>query len=206
MPSYFPEGDTPKPQDYENRSLQKINNLLLTSANNLTNLYTDAVTGASKLGLFRAVSTALITRPNDSTPYTAGDIVGTATASDNRFAFNNLFRSTDGGYIVKARLITSSTSVTNGTFRLMLFTTNTYGIVADNSPFVPSFSDNDVRIGNIDFTLAQTHTGALATAFVQDARIACFGATTIYASLAVTGAYTPIPNQTFKIELIADQN
>lgn len=206
MPSYFPEGDTPLQGDFDKRSLQKINNLALSSANNLTNIYASMVNGVTKFGLFRAVSSTVLTRPNDSTPYTAGDVVGTATPTDNRLAFNNLFRSTDGGYIVKARLITSSTSITNGTFRLMLFTTNTYGIVADNSPFVPSFSDNDVRIGNIDFTLAQTHTGALATAFVQDARIACYGTTNIWGTLAVTGAYTPSPNQTFKIELIADQN
>jgi hypothetical protein len=121
------------------------------------------------------VSTINITRPADTTAYSVGDRVWTASGSTATgitaagSVFSNLGETMFGnGFIVKAIMTTSAAvagTPATGTYRLQLFTLSsgqtlaTGAVVQDNSPLVFSFADSSKYVGFIDFSTWTTGAG-----------------------------------------------
>lgn len=157
------------------------------------------------------ILTGTFTRPSNASGYTAQDVVSTQAGS-----LITLAPITDGddtttgqSFIIKtARLETNNATVTNGTFRLYIYRSNTdVTPIADNSPYTLLTADKAKRVGYIDFTLATAGSGSdSAEAFVADANIAVRATSgDIYGVLVATGAYTPSSAQVFYIELHTHQ-
>lgn len=159
---------------------------------------------------------ATFTRPNNTTAYTAGALVGTASVVLHRLP--NARPDAASGMVTRIMLTKSSTNTTNATFRVHLF---------DRPPVIPNSADgvllsglsenNGRRIGRIDLTTARVEPGA-------NTNIAMYEATApggfdpllfdegriekentelrdITALIQVLGAYTPAANEVFSISL-----
>lgn len=98
-----------------------------------------------------ATSTATITRPDNTTAYTANDVVGESPASVIEFD-TTMYEDAQHFYIVGARLIYNVSAVISGmsTFRLHLWNESPTAI-ADNSAFTIVSADKDSYLGYIDF-------------------------------------------------------
>lgn len=103
-----------------------------------------------------------ITRENNATPYTAGDVVSAAAATVvPAMDFAAAGRVVAGsGYVVGARLTYNVKSVVPRT-RVHLFNINTATISGDNLPYRELYADVSKRIGYFD--LAAMTTGADTT-------------------------------------------
>lgn len=98
---------------------------------------------------------ATLTRPADTTAYTAKDAVADSTSAPTVLTFSNLARVNAGsGYIVKARLMTNQ-STNTARFRLHLFDTSPTAI-NDNAAYTLLWANRATRIGYIDLTACQT--------------------------------------------------
>ena len=108
------------------------------------------------------VATATITRPADTTAYTAKDAVSNSTSAPAALTFTGLARLAGGsGYIVKARLMTSQAACT-AAFKLHLFNA-TPTPINDNAAYTLLYANAASRIGTIEFGACQTE-GAGSTA------------------------------------------
>lgn len=109
------------------------------------------------VGLSCVEVSATFARPNDSTAYTAKDVVSDSTSTPAVMTFTSIARVVGGsGNITKARLfIDSATAMLGATFRLHLYHTAPTAI-NDNSPFTLLYANRDKRIGYIDFPATTT--------------------------------------------------
>ncbi|RYD57028.1 MAG: hypothetical protein EOP56_09480 [Sphingobacteriales bacterium] len=156
------------------------------------------------------VVAASFTRPSDTAPYTALDVVGnTGTAAV--ITFSGLARINGGsGYITKLRIMTDQ-STNTARYRLHLYSVAVTAI-ADNSPFTLLWTNRANRIGaiSVDAGLITEGTGSTAayggTSTVRMAYKAATGATAIYGILETLDAFTPASAQNFYIELTAENN
>jgi hypothetical protein len=159
------------------------------------------------------LSSATITRPADTTPYAAKDVISTAVGAVIEFA--GMARAVGGtGTIVKARLMTNqSTNVAQ--YRLHLFHTAPTPI-ADNAQCAMLDANKANRVGMIDFPSCATEgTGSDAAATMRPSSDGSYPApllwykcaaadTKLYGILETISAFTPASGQTFFIELGAD--
>ena len=170
-------------------------------------------TGTYVVPFKRIVSTtASVTRPSDTTPYTAGDVVGPTGGGEGLLTFASAARFvTFPGKIIGANLTKNGTSITNASFRLWLFESDPAGaFAADNLAFSMAFTDRGIFIGHITFTpgivggTTVAYEGTLGKTlglpFIAGASV-----TSIFGVLEVTGAYTPISAEVFNIELYIEQ-
>ncbi len=158
---------------------------------------------ATKLINFRVE----FTRPNNTTAYAVGDVVGPNPAAALTLTPNQENAVILGqSYLVKSiRLVTNNTTVTNGNFKLYFFKEAPTGI-ADNSPFTLLYSQNAIRSGNYQLPLVAVEGsgGDCAEAYASDVNIPIkTTANGISAVLVAEGAYTPAGGQTFYISIEA---
>ena len=147
------------------------------------------------------------TRPANTDAYTAGDVIGTVTAAENVHEILAARDVNKGFYCVKARLVKSSTGVTNPNFKVLLFSDTVTG-AADNAAFAPTLAQLQTLEGEIDLT-AEALGANGAIALKQDIRIACLpesGTQNIYVVLVADGAYAPASGEQFELELYFDGN
>ena len=160
------------------------------------------------------VQSATITRPADTTPYAARDVISTTLGAV--IEFPNMARANAGtGTIVRARLMTSQkTNV--ALYRLHLFHTAPTAI-ADNSPYTLLYANAANRIGSIDFPALGTEdpTNSTSAAGMRPSYDGSYNApnlwykcatadTKLYGILETLSAFTPDSAQNFFIELGAD--
>lgn len=153
-------------------------------------------------------SSVTLTRPADTTAYTAKDAVSDSTSAPTVLQFANAVRLSGGsGYIVGARMNTSQSTCT-ARFRLHLFRT-TPSAINDNAAYTLLDANFAIRLGWIDFDAMQTEgsgsTAANAQNFTAVVPITC-GATTLFGLVETLDAFTPASAQTFKIELVIAAN
>lgn len=150
---------------------------------------------------------ANFTRPNDTTPYTSGDLVANSTTAGSVAPMQFLL----GGNaqpgmtrIVRARLLKSDPTATNSAFRLHLYQASPTPANGDNG----AWSTNKAAdyLGFIDFPtvlLAFTdgcaHQGFVAAGSEMLLRLAT--GTTIFGLLEARAAYTPVANEVFTVTL-----
>lgn len=169
-----------------------------------------SLSGTLNVGGNMAAVSAAITRPSDTTAYTAKDAVSDSTSAPTVLTFANLARVNAGsGYIVKGRLMTNQ-STNTARFRLHLFHTSPTAI-NDNSPYTLLWANRANRLGYLDFASCQTEgSGSDAASALNDTVrlpfVCASGSRAVYGLLEAIDAFTPASGQLFYVELTTDNN
>lgn len=150
-------------------------------------------------------SLATITRPDNTTQYAAGDVVGTNPATN--IEFENILPTlvNDGHfYITDAKLEIEKSSVpaNMSSFTLHLFNAAPTAI-ADNSAWTLSLPDGGKYLGSIDFNVPED-LGTTLIRWVESINIKrklVEDVTSIYGQLVTNGNFTPAAEDVFNIQL-----
>lgn len=151
-----------------------------------------------------------LTRPANTTAYTAGDVVSAVTSNDH-FTFTPAVRMAGGmgGVIRSAVFMGSSAEATKPDLELWLFDTD-IAEVADNAAFALTDTEILTLIDIIKFPVASMVTGGGNIAqMVRDLYIpfrpAAASGTSIFGQLVIRNAYTPVSGEVFKVRLAVEQ-
>lgn len=144
------------------------------------------------------------TRPNNTTPYTAGDVVNEDAASGTNWTLENAaYREGGEGVITKAMVIDSSDqSALYPDFELFLFSVAPTAD-NDNAAFSPTDAEMLNLIGVIDITNSYAGSGN-SVHISDDIRLpfnCASGDANIYGVLVVRNAYVPTAQEVFKLVL-----
>ena len=148
-------------------------------------------------------STVTITRPSNTTAYTAGDVVGD-TGGSAILTLSSIGPS--GGYILiqSAALIFSDSTVPSGmgAFRIHLFSSSPTAI-ADNAPFDLTSGERAAYMGYIDLSAPQDLGSTIYTQVDYPGRLIKLAAasTTLFAEIETRGAYTPVSASTVELRV-----
>lgn len=148
-------------------------------------------------------STVTITRPSNTTQYTAGDVVGDTNGSAI-FTLSNIGPS--GGFILvqSASLIFSDSTVpaSMGSFRLHFYGSSPTPI-ADNAIFDLVAGERASYMGYIDFPTPSDFGSSLYTQVDYPGRLLKLAAasTSVFVELETKGAYTPVSASTIELRL-----
>jgi hypothetical protein len=157
-----------------------------------------------------------ITRPANTTAYTAKDAIADKTAAATILTFTNAAQAAGrGGYVVGATVMTDQTANT-AQFKLHLFHTAPGAVVVDNAAMTaPLWTDRASYVGSIIFAAAAQEGGAGA-AFAQlttgaepqfPMPFVCAAAdSNLYGMLETLDAFTPASAQNFYLVLRIEQN
>lgn len=161
--------------------------------------------GASSLTVdgkaYRA--TVTITRPSNTTAYTAGDVVGD-TGGSAILTLNSIGPS--GGYVLiqSAALIFSDSTVPSGmgSFRVHFYSTSPTAI-ADNAAFDLVSGERANYMGFIELPAPQDFGSTLYTQVDYPGRLVKLAAasTTVFAEIETRGAYTPVSASTVELRV-----
>lgn len=157
------------------------------------------------------VAATELTRPANTTAYTAGDVVSNDAATTTLLSFASFARVNAGsGYIVGARLATDKKSITPR-FRVHLYNASNPTVAADNAAHKTLYADLGKRIGSFDLPAMTTpvNTTDSTESITQDMtlRIPFFAAAatrTIYALLETLDDFSPANAQKFTLTLIGE--
>jgi hypothetical protein len=150
---------------------------------------------------YRAAVT--ITRPSNTTAYTAGDVVGD-TGGSAIITLPSIGPS--GGYVLvqSVSLVFSDAAVISGmaAFRLHFYSASPTAI-ADNAAFDLVSGDRGTYMGFVDIPAPQDMGSSLFTQADYSGRLIKLAAasTTLYAELETRGAYTPASASTVEVRV-----
>jgi hypothetical protein len=170
----------------------------------------DSVTG--HVGGFSKVATLTITRPANTTAYTAGDEIAdvAGTAAQRTFAAARVNNGT--GVVTGCSLIYSNNPAATPSLELYLFDTDPTS-AGDNAAFAPTDAQLATSIGVITFPAPKVGTTGTSGNLIYDSgpvtiEFAATGGTTSLFGLLVTRiGFTPIANsETLTLRLRIEQN
>jgi hypothetical protein len=148
-------------------------------------------------------STATITRPSNTTAYTAGDVVGD-TGGSAIISLTAAGPSAGFAIIQSISLVFSDSAVPSGmgAFRLHLYSASPTAI-ADNAAFDLLSGDRATYMGFIDLPTPADFGSTLYTQTDYPGRLIKLGtaSTTLFAELETRAAYTPVSASTVAIRL-----
>lgn len=151
--------------------------------------------------------TGSVTRPGDTTQYTAGDVVAGGTPATIKF--DVVARPGGGGIhcIEQGLLIDSANQATKGDFDLFLFDADVT-VDADNAAFTPSDAEMETLVGVISFVGSTAKAGDITAGAGGNLVTAvdcsvCFesSVTKLYGVLVARSAYTPVASEKFTLNL-----
>ena len=148
-------------------------------------------------------TTVTITRPSNTTAYTAGDVVGD-TGGSAIITLGSIGPS--GGYVLiqSVSLVFSDSSVPAGmgAFRLHLYQASPTAI-ADNAAFDLVSGERATYMGFIDLPAPTDFGSSLYTQVDYPGRLVklASASTTLYAELETRGAYTPVSASTIVVRV-----
>ena len=148
-------------------------------------------------------STVTITRPSNTTAYTAGDVVG-STGGSAILTLSSIGPS--AGYILiqSAALIFSDSSVPSGmgAFRIHFYNASPTAI-ADNAPFDLVSGDRASYMGYIDLSAPQDLGSTIYTQVDYPGRLIrlATASTSLFAQIETRGAYTPVSASTVELRV-----
>ena len=150
---------------------------------------------------FRSVAT--ITRPSNTTAYTAGDVVGDTGGS----AIVTLASAgPSGGFVLlqSASLVFSDSTVPSGmgSFRIHLYSASPTAI-ADNAAFDLVSGERDTYMGFIDLPTPQDFGSTVYTQTDYIGRLVKLAAasSSVFAEIETRGAYTPVSASTVSLRI-----
>lgn len=151
------------------------------------------------------------TRPNDTTPYGANDVVSDSTSATTMQALANAARVSGGsGYIVGIRVSTNKKSIVPR-FRIHFFNTNGATLSVDNANHQEKYADLSKRVGFWDMpamtTGADTTNSDMSRSVDFTMRIpyVC-AATSLYYILETLDGYTPAAQDKYTVTVFLDRN
>lgn len=152
-------------------------------------------------GAYRATTT--ITRPSNTTAYTAGDVVGD-TGGSAIITLTNA--GPKGGYalIQSVSLVFSDSSVPSGmaSFRVHFYNASPTAI-ADNAAFDLVSGERSSYLGYVDLATPQDFGSTLYTQVDYPGRMVKFasGVGNFFAEIETKGAYTPVSASTVELRV-----
>jgi hypothetical protein len=152
------------------------------------------------------MSSVSVTRPNDGTAYTAGDVVGAATGSTAALTFTSIGAINKVIRITGTRFEVDVTAVPSGmtSFRLHLYNVTPPSALGDNAAWDLPAGDRASYLGYVDLG---SPVDAGSTLYVQqtglDYDFLVDGTTSLYGYLVTNGAYTPTAQAVKKVTLYA---
>jgi hypothetical protein len=148
-------------------------------------------------------STATITRPSNTTAYTAGDVVGNTGGS----AIISLTSAgPSGGFVLvqSVSLVFSNSTVPAGmgAFRIHMYSASPTAI-ADNAAFNLVSGERDTYMGYIDLPTPQDFGSTLYTQADYVGRLVKLAAasSSLFAEIETRGAYTPVSASTISLRI-----
>jgi hypothetical protein len=150
-------------------------------------------------------SNVTITRPDNTTAYAAGDVVGTSPATN--IEFENILQTAGEHYYItdaKIEVILSAVPANMSTFTLHLYSSAPTSIT-DNNAWTLLAADGAKYLGSIVFTVPAD----LGTTLIRwetninIKRKLASESTSIYGQLVTNGNYTPTSEQIIKLQLEA---
>ena len=141
-------------------------------------------------------------RPGDTTTYSGGDVVGSASTAIHTFSGAG----PSGGFVLvqSTSLFIGNTAVPSGmgAFRLHFYSSSPSGI-ADNAPFSLNSGDTASYMGFTDLSTPSDLGNVLYTQsdYVGRQLKLASGQTSIFAQLETRNAYTPASGTTYEIRL-----
>lgn len=162
-----------------------------------------------------AVITTSLTRPADTTAYTAGDAI--TDNAGTKLTFANVARLAAGsGQIKRITLIDSANVATKPDVEIWLFDTS-FTPDTDNAAFTPTDAEMETLIcviafGTAAWNVGTATAGAGGNAMIEGAlshaiNFKCTGSLTdIYGALVVRNAYVPVSQEKFTIRLHIEQD
>jgi len=148
-------------------------------------------------------TTATITRPSNTTAYTAGDVVGDTGGS----AIISLTAAgpTAGFVLIQSISLVFSDSVVPsgmGAFRIHMYSASPTAM-ADNTPFDLTSGDRATYMGYIDLPAPQDLGSTIYTQTDYPGRLIKLAAasTTLFVEIETRGAYTPVSASTVSIRM-----
>lgn len=152
------------------------------------------------------ITKATITRPSNTTDYTAGDVISNSTSATTLMPFNANFNAGGSGYITKIILKTNNPLFLTQ-IRLWLYKDSAYSVAVDNAANQITYAGKE--IGYIDMPVLQ----AVGTACAMSEWTGTFAYSNdpatnmIYGSLEIkTGVMTPVSGQQFSVEVTLERN
>lgn len=148
-------------------------------------------------------TTATITRPSNTTLYTAGDVVGDTSGSAIITLTN---AGPSGGFVLlqSASLVFSDSVVPAGmaAFRIHFYSAAPTAI-ADNAPFDLVSGDRANYMGYIDMPTPQDFGSSLYTQVDYSGRLIklATASTTLFAEIETRGGYTPVSASTVTLRI-----
>ena len=148
-------------------------------------------------------STVSITRPSNTTAYTAGDVIG-STGGSAILTLTSIGPS--GGFILiqSAALIFSDNTVPSGmgAFRVHFYNASPTAM-ADNAPFDLTSGDRASYMGYIDLSAPQDLGSTIYTQIDYPGRLINLAAasTSLFVELETRGAYTPVSASTVELRV-----
>ena len=173
--------------------------------------YTPQQTVATPGGIATIHATTM-TRPADTTAYTAGDLVANSTTAGSvtGLVFPGAVRNNEGVRIERLRLRKSGTSLTNASFRVYICRALPTLSVGDNAQLnnsgVMAIDNIQYVIGWFDVTMDRSATvGARGTGTPNSGNAIAVspidGTTQLIGLIEATAAYTPVSGETFDCTL-----
>jgi hypothetical protein len=148
-------------------------------------------------------TTATITRPSNTTAYTAGDVVGDTGGS----AIISLTAAgPSGGFVLiqSLSLVLSDSTVPSGmgAFRVHLYSASPTAI-ADNAPFDLVSGERASYLGFVDLAAPQDLGSTIYTQVDYPGRLVKLAAasTSLFAEIETRGAYTPVSASTVELRV-----
>lgn len=147
---------------------------------------------------------ATITRPNDTTTYAAGDVIGTAASQVLVFDLTSTPFYQGRGTLLNAILTSSASPALLPNLELWVFSASP-AVGADNTAWAATDGDLLNLVGIYPF--ASTYLGGASGNHAQLAAAQAWpfemasGAGTLYGVLVVRNAYVPVANEVYQVVL-----
>ena len=149
------------------------------------------------------------TRPNNTTQYASGDLIADSTSAGSVTPMSFYIPYGRGLKLMRAELLRSSTTVTDGQFRLHLYNNSPTVANGDNSAWSSTVSG---YIGLIDIdgqTPAFTDDAKASGVYISNSVFAPLFIRTnvdqkIYGLLEARDTYTPTANEVFTVTLLGE--
>lgn len=155
-------------------------------------------------------STVTITRPSNTTAYTAGDVIGIADAGTPANAGSAIHTLSNigpsGGYVLvqSVSLVIANTSVPSGmgAFRVHLYSSSPTAIL-DNAAFDLVSGETALYMGYVDLPTPQDLGSTIYTQTDYPGRLIKLAAdsTSIFAEIETRGAYTPASGTVYSLRV-----
>jgi hypothetical protein len=145
----------------------------------------------------------VVTRPNNSAPYAAGDVVGDQAGSAV-ITFPNCAPAAGGHVVLSAAdlLVGAATPPSGmGSFRLYLYDAAPPSAPADNAPWALPSGDRAAFLGYVDLGTPAALGGALFCQVDGSVKKVKTVSGTLYGILVTNGGYVPGANETYQVRL-----